>query len=377
MSSFSRGNFLFIVQGEGRGHMTQAIALQNMLHKAGFTVSEVLIGKSPKRSIPDFVKQQIKCPITQFDSPNFKTDAKMKSIKIFPSVVSNLMELGSFRKSLKLIRAKIKEHQPDIIINFYDPLAGLLYFFNPPSMPMICIAHQYIYHHPGFEFPKGRFMDMLTLKFYTMLTSIGSAKKLALSFYPINNNERNSIVAMPPLLRSEVFQQEIKNDGYLLAYLLNIGYMEEIIEWHKKNPETEIHCFTDRKEGEEVFHYSDKLHFHKLNDKKFLEMMSGAKALITTAGFESVCEAMYLGKPVFMVPVEGHYEQYCNARDAVKAGAGTYDSRFDIDKLFRYLPKHKNNNKVFTQWVDSAQERLLDELYPYLAPEFSSALINA
>jgi uncharacterized protein (TIGR00661 family) len=376
MTNSSQGNFMFIVQGEGRGHMTQAIALQNILMKAGFSVSEVLIGKSPKRSIPDFVKQQIKCPITQFESPNFKTDSKMKSIKIIPSVVSNLMNLGSFRKSLKIIRDKINEHHPSIIINFYDPLIGLLYLFNKPSVPMICIAHQYIYHHPGFEFPKGKFMDMLALKFYTALTSMGSAKKFALSFYPINNNERNSIIAMPPLLRSEVFQQEIKNEGYLLAYLLNIGYMEDIIEWHKKNPDTMIHCFTDRKD-EEVFSYSDKLHFHKLNDKIFLEMMAGAKALITTAGFESVCEAMYLGKPVFMVPVEGHFEQYCNARDAVKAGAGTYSNRFDIDKLFQYLPKHKNSKKIFTQWVDSANERLLDELYPYLIPEFNSALINA
>ena len=42
---------------------------------------------------------------------------------------------------------------------------------------------------------------------------------------------------------------------------------------------------------------------------------------------------MYLGKPVFMVPVEGHYEQYCNSRDAFKAGAGLYDKSFKITRF--------------------------------------------
>lgn len=48
--------------------------------------------------------------------------------------------------------------------------------------------------------------------------------------------------------------------------------------------------------------------------------MGGCKAYLTTAGFESVCEALYLGKPVLMVPV--HVEQECNAWDAQKVGAG-------------------------------------------------------
>lgn len=48
--------------------------------------------------------------------------------------------------------------------------------------------------------------------------------------------------------------------------------------------------------------------------------MAGCKAYASTAGFESICEAMYLGKPVLMVPA--HIEQDCNAYDAMKAGAG-------------------------------------------------------
>ena len=50
--------------------------------------------------------------------------------------------------------------------------------------------------------------------------------------------------------------------------------------------------------------------------------MADCSAMASTAGFESVCEAMCLGKPVMMVPVEGHFEQYCNARDAPSGCSG-------------------------------------------------------
>ena len=64
----------------------------------------------------------------------------------------------------------------------------------------------------------------------------------------------------------------------------------------------------------------ETLSFHQIDDVKFLNAMAGCKAYASTAGFESICEAMYLGKPVLMVPA--HIEQDCNAYDAMKAGAG-------------------------------------------------------
>ena len=48
--------FLFIVQGEGRGHFTQAITLEDMLLRNGHEVVEVLVGKSSSRTLPGFFK---------------------------------------------------------------------------------------------------------------------------------------------------------------------------------------------------------------------------------------------------------------------------------------------------------------------------------
>lgn len=356
-------NILFVVQGEGRGHMTQAIALQNMLLNEGFNICSVLIGKSPRREIPSFFYEQIKAPVIAFDSPNFRLDKKGKSINVISTITFNLLKLPTFKKSLNLIKEQIKIYKPDMIINFYDPLIGLYYLLNKVKIPLVCVAHQYVYHHPEFKFPKGHRLERKAIQFHTWLTAAKAKKKLALSFYPLLNDSSKSLFITPPLLRKEVFEQDVKENPYLLIYLLNSGYTEEIIKWHKKNKDRnlELHCFTDRNDIEDMLCYDEKLYFHRINGAKFLKMMAEAIGLISTAGFESVCEAMYLGKPVLMVPVEGHFEQYCNSRDAFKAGAGIYSDNFDISKFIEYIPKHLSTAE-FKKWVDSTSSDALEQI---------------
>ena len=53
--------FLFIVQGEGRGHLTQAITLEEILLRNGHEVVEVLVGKSSSRRLPGFFTRKTFC----------------------------------------------------------------------------------------------------------------------------------------------------------------------------------------------------------------------------------------------------------------------------------------------------------------------------
>ena len=116
---------LFIVQGEGRGHMTQAITAYDILTSNAFNVCAVMIGCSSNREVPEFFYKQISAPIVKFKSPNFITDKKNKSIKVLHSIISNFALLSVFRQSMKLIKYQIRKHQPDLILNFYDPLIGI------------------------------------------------------------------------------------------------------------------------------------------------------------------------------------------------------------------------------------------------------------
>lgn len=87
--------------------------------------------------------------------------------------------------------------------------------------------------------------------------------------------------------------------------------------------------------------------------------MSGAKAYATTAGFESVCEAMYMQKPVLMVPT--HIEQECNVIDAQRSGAGVRAADFDLSKLLTFIPTYRPDLD-YKMWVNMAPNIILEEL---------------
>ncbi len=355
-------SFLFVVQGEGRGHMTQAIAMHDMLVKNNYEVCCVLVGKSKQREIPEFVTRNLKCEVLAFESPNFVTDSKMKSVKMFRSVSRSLMRINIFKASINFIHSKVKKYKPDVIINFYDPLVSLYNLMYSPKCTFISIAHQNIFLHKEYVFPKGQLFNKMGLINYTQLNSLKADLRLALSFYPLKDVERKKLIVVPPLLRKEVFQQNVEKKGYLLVYLVNRGYIEDVVNWHERNANIILHCFTDRKTELEEEEINKNLFFHKLNDKKFLEMMAGADALVSTAGFESVGECMYLGKPALLVPIQGHFEQYCNARDAHRSGGAIFSDEFKLDNVLDYASKYQRQDNKYRKWVESSEKIIIEAI---------------
>ena len=349
---------LFVIQGEGRGHLTQALSLRQKLTDEGHQVVGVLVGKSPARRIPAFFTEKINVPVYHFESPNFLPTAKNKQVNLLSSIGYNLLRLHKYAGSIRYIDRMIRETEADVVVNFYELLTGLTYLFNRPRAVMICIAHQYLFLHPDFSFPDLNSISLSLLKFFTRVTAIGATKKLALSFRKMREVPSDKIVVVPPLLRKEVISKTSRKGNYLHGYLLNSGFSEEVKAWHTRHPDVPIHIFWDKKGVGETIRIDDTLSFHQLNDIRFLKYMAGAKAYATTAGFESVCEAMYLNKPVLMVPT--HIEQACNAYDASLSGAGVVADRFDLDALLHLSETHQPNPS-FRHWVKQADWLILRE----------------
>jgi uncharacterized protein (TIGR00661 family) len=232
-----------------------------------------------------------------------------------------------------------------------------------PSTPVVAVAHQYMFLHPTYRFPSGRRGRRWAARTFARLTAWGASRRLALSLYPASTRPQDNLVVLPPLLRADVFRQpREQREPFVLVYILNSGYADEVIRWHKKNPEVPLHCFWDRGDAAPVERYDDTLTFHQLDDEKFLAFMARCRGFVSTAGFESIAEAMYLRTPVQVVPVEGHYEQRCNAIDAVRAGAGLRSSTFDIDRLLEALPHATSESSHVQPWIRRARRRFVQEI---------------
>lgn len=350
---------MFVIQGEGRGHLTQALALKEMLLNNGHEVVDVMVGKSKSREIPAFFLNKVDMPITLFDSPNFLPSKDNRKFGLIQSIGYNILLTPSYIKSMSLIRRHVKESKAEMVINFYEILCGLTCSLFRLDVPEICIAHQYLFLHPSFQMPGRKIMQEALLRFFTQITCMGATYKLALSIREYEDNPEQHIKVVPPLLRSEA-KKVIRHHGdYILGYILNAGFYQDVVKWHEQHPQVKLHFFWDKKDALEEEIVDENLIFHKLDDVKFLQLMAGCKAFATTAGFESVCEALYMGKPCMMIPT--HVEQLCNAVDAEKEMVGVASDNFDMGKLTAFTHEYEEDVE-FRMWENRADTRIINVL---------------
>jgi uncharacterized protein (TIGR00661 family) len=352
-------NFLFVVQGEGRGHLTQAISLSGLLERNGHKVVAVLTGKSNRRELPAFYVNHFGDKLRRFRSPNFLPSTPHHHTNIWLSIAYNILLIPQYIGSILFIRRQIAAGEVDAVVNFYELLTGLGMSILPSRKPCYCIAHQYLFLHPEYRFPSASRVELLMLKFFTRVTCLNATRLLALSFRPLTDVPEEKLTVVPPLLRRAIFEAEVSCGDYLHGYMLNDNYADEIMQFHVARPDVSLHFFWDRRDAPETSHIDETLEFHRLNDDLFVRYMAGCLAYATTAGFESVCEALYMGKPVLVVPT--HIEQMCNAFEVSQTGVGVQADFFDLERLFEFIPDYRPNHE-FRSWITEADTRISSAL---------------
>ncbi|KKY61766.1 glycosyltransferase family protein [Tannerella forsythia] len=355
--------FMFIVQGEGRGHLTQAISLAAMLQRHGHEVAETLVGKSQAREVPDFFRTKIGTPVRSYDAPSFIFKKDRKRLNKFKTVLYNgsPRKLKHYGESIETIYRRIKKVRPDVVVNFYELLPALAQLRFRIDIPFVNIGHQYLLRHPDYGHGKGDAQSLMVLRLHTLLTGIGASKTLALSFYPMKDFPREKIVVVPPLLRREVLELQPSEGDYILGYMLNQGFENEVREWHNAHPETKLHFFWDKRDAPADLVVDEHFTLHRIDDEKFLHYMAGCRGYITTAGFESVCEAFYLNKPVMLIPA--HIEQEINAADAASLRGAVVGESFDLNQLIDFMNTSRTfDHDAFRKWLLSAEEIFIREL---------------
>jgi hypothetical protein len=145
-----------------------------------------------------------------------------------------------------------------------------------------------------------------------------------------------------------------------LAYALNSGYGDLLAEWQRRHPAVTVHCYVDGGRGALRADLGERFHAHALSADAFLAHLAGCRAYVGSGGFESVCEALHLGKPAFVVPTEGQLEQVLNAWDARRAGAAVWGSYANLDAFWEN-PAVPSETVVreFRAWVRTAPEVLV------------------
>lgn len=361
--------FLFIIQGEGRGHLTQAISLAQILQAAGHNVVRAMVGLAERRPIPTFFAEQFPAPHTPLTTPELVYCPNTNRLNAGATVRRALTQLGTFRNSMRQLHETIEREKPDVVVNFFELLCGLTYAFYKPSVPVVSVAHQFMALHPNFPFPAGKRLDKLSFLALVRLNAIGSTELFGLSFDQQPDVPERRLRVVPPLLRNELASFKPTDEVFFLAYTTQSGLRSVVYGAHHEQPGQALRYYHAGVANPEE-QVDDTLTECQLDGQRYLADMARCKAVITTAGFESVCEAMYLGKPVLMMPQPNHYEQACNALDGQRAGAGVTSDQFDITRLISYLPQHDpKTTKRFRQWQSRVSGLFLASLNRVANPQ--------
>lgn len=312
-------NMALVVQGEGRGHLTQALAFRDWCRRRGHDVVAVMASRPASRSWPAFFEDALGVPVTPIASPEM-VYRRQRRLDLPATLWALATRIGAFRRSVEAIAAMVDEARPDLVVNFLEPIAAA-YARRRRRPAVLAIGHQFMLRHP--RYPRPRPPAPLHWGYLQYVNYLGSADAChALSYYDATPQPLgDGAVVAPPLLRDQVLSLDgSRDDGHVLAYLLNAGYLPTFVGACARRPGVRAHVFCHRPGAPAAQEVVPGVTVHALDACLFLQLMATARLVICSAGFESLSEAGWLGKPTLAVPVEGHVEQWLNATDAEAAG---------------------------------------------------------
>jgi uncharacterized protein (TIGR00661 family) len=339
--------------------MTQALALSAFLRDAGHEVSRVLIGRSPHRSIPAYFASAIASPVQEFDAPTQVPGGGRQGLSLSRTALDTLRRSPLFLRSVVDIARATAD--ADVVVNLLDLMGGLSRLLLRSDVPALAVAHNHLFLHPDLAAAPGPAQLRRLVMAYTRTTAAGTRRKLALSFTPLENQPALGLEVAPPLLRPGLDALEVRDEGFFLAYALNSGYGVTLARWQGRHPEVAVHCYVDGGSSALDVESSSGFHAHDLDDQAFLGHLARCRAYVGSAGFESICEAHYLGKPVLAVPTAGQFEQTLNAWDAERCGVARAGGYEDLDSFWTEASRPSDGSvERFRSWVSRAPALLVD-----------------
>ena len=342
---------LFIVQGEGKGHMSQAMALKEYLDEAGHTVEAVLLGTRSSAAVPDYFRKVFPDILLTYRSPWFLRTPNKKGIYVGRTLVYNLIHSVAYFRSIAFIRKEIAAIQPEVIFNFYELLGALAMRKTAAGIRKIGLGHHFYLHLNPSVCMGGPAWHRALLRMHTNLIIHSCNRVLALSYR--NAEGSDSIRVVPPLVRKEFREMSYVAGDRYLVYLLQEGFFYDLVQLARNLPGFKVDLFTSLNPLMEV---PDGIRLHPFDAKKFSKLMASCKGLISTAGFDTPAEAACQGIPLAVIPTQNHFEQKCNGADIQASGIGICVAKIDQGILEQM---HANDCSAYRAWVNLAGEMII------------------
>jgi uncharacterized protein (TIGR00661 family) len=337
---------LYGFSGEGSGHSSRAREMMRGLQERGHQV----VGASYDRG---YANLRGEFELVEIEGLSIASvDNQVSVVRTF---AENAAKLSDGIAGLRRLRQARRELLPEVVITDFEPLTA--YLAQHDGLPLVTLDNQHRMRYLRYPVPPGLRKDALVAEAVIRALVPRPDVSLVTTFwFGEATNDRTFL--FPPILRREVLAATPRDDGHVLVYFTK-GF-DAFLERLCACPRERFVVYGTGREG------SDGNLEHRAPSRDgFLDALAGAKAVIATAGFTLLTEALHLGKPVLALPMAGQFEQELNAHLLADAGYGRNGRGGGADLVgdFLYrLPEYRARLADYPRADNGAIAAKLEEL---------------
>ena len=272
----------------------------------------------------------------------------------------------------------MRSYQADLLVTDFE-------FFSPRAasraeVPVLSFNHQQVLTETRYDLPARYWLPAgITCAAIQMIAPRGPAHVLLSSFFfpPLKHPERTTLV--PPIIRSDVQELEPADGEHILVYYNQADGADHVLDSFRQSDASYI-----------VYNFNPpdpdrypNIQFKQPSIHGFLEDLAQSRAVVCTAGFTLISEALYLGKPLMVIPNRGIFEQTLNALALERAGLGRAvlnrtlsqdDVRAFTDDIATYKSRLPKQNLCGNREAVACIEGVLSRLRPstHVRPSLSN-----
>lgn len=257
--------------------------------------------------------------------------------------------------NLVKVKEAINKFDPQIVISDMETFSSFM--AHDKNIPLISIDNQHYLIYGKYNTPEKFRLSHLKALMIVKGIMFKAKYYLVMTLPSTSIENKSGIFQIKPVLRDEILIARPKSQDYVFVYQSTKSY-DKLIEILKRiNYKFIIYGF----EKDQVV---GNLIFKKFNDgKSFINDLVNCKAVITNGGFTLISEAMYLHKPILVVPIKKHFEQILNALYVWDNKFGEFYSELDETHVVEFIMSLKKYkfDKV-EKWDNGKAFMLLDML---------------
>jgi uncharacterized protein (TIGR00661 family) len=336
------------VSGEGGGHASRARAVLDHLEGRGHRVKVVSYDRGCELLRDDF---------DVFETEGLHLASVENKVSVVRTFTDNLCRLtGGVARLRDLRQACFREFEPECVITDFEPMTAHL--ANHHHLPLVTIDNQHRMRYMTYPRVPRLAADALVTEAVIRAIVPRPDYSLVTTFYRGDvSNERTMLV--PPVLRSEVREARPECGEHVLVYFTHSfdRFHEHLLACGRER----FIVYGAGREGEER-----NLRFKAPSRSGFLEDFATARAVVATAGFSLITEALHLGKPYLALPMRGQFEQELNALMLEAIGCGSNGREARRESLGDFLYRLPDYEQSLAEYPRAAGNRelfgRLDEL---------------